>query len=402
MKIVMVSNLYGDNARGGAERIVAAEAEALTALGHEVVVVRGVESEKQKVESAGAKAESGKLISYSPPNYYFYTALERHGLVSRFFWHLADIFNAASARKLRGIIEREKPEVVHTHNLMGLGFMIPRMLRQLGVHHVHTVHDVQLLHPSGLLVAADRLSPAQRVYVGLIRRLMGSPNVVFFPSQFLADLHDRFGFFPQSKKVVLRNPSPQAVDAPRPLPEQKTFLFAGQLEQHKGIDQLLDVWGEFSSNSHPGVGRDPEKKTSLEIAGAGSLASAVQEQAKKMPNVKVLGKLEVEQMSAALSRAAFTVMPSRVIENAPAVIMESHAAGTPVIAAAIGGIPELVREGETGFLFTPGDAADLRRALDHALANAAIWEKLSDNCRRFAQEHSRARHAEALVAVYKQ
>lgn len=401
MKIVMVSNLYGDNARGGAERIVASEVGALTDLGQEVVVVRGVESEKRKVESAGNKTESCRLISYLPPNYYFYTALERHGLVSRFFWHLADIFNAASARKLRSIIECEKPDAVHTHNLMGLGFMIPRMLRRLGLRHVHTVHDVQLLHPSGLLATADRLSLAQRVYVGLMRRLMGSPNVVFFPSQFLADLHDRFGFFPQSKKVVLRNPSPETVDAPRFVSEQKKFLFAGQLERHKGIDQLLDVWGEFSSNSHPGVGRDPEKNTSLEIAGAGSLASAVQEQAKKMANVKVLGKLNAEQMQAALLQAAFIVMPSRVIENAPAIIMESYAAGTPVIAAAIGGIPELVKEGETGFLFTPGDAQDLARAVEHALANAAIWEKLSNNCRRFAEEHSRRRHGDALVATYK-
>ncbi len=63
------------------------------------------------------------------------------------------------------------------------------------MRHVHTVHDVQLLHPSGLLAPhAGSVSVAQKIYTMLLRTLMGSPDVVHFPSAFLRGLHERNGF----------------------------------------------------------------------------------------------------------------------------------------------------------------------------------------------------------------
>lgn len=418
MKICLVSNLYGEFARGGAERIVEQEARALTAAGHDVVVVTGGPKRDvpkgvclpgepwlcpppggpEEIAAAyaaavrrAAKPGEPRVIRYHAPNLYFYPEGAKHGLVARFFWHLIDMTNAKSAATFESVLRLEKPDAVHTHNLMGLGFMIPAVLGKLRLRHVHTVHDVQLLHPSGLLPAVGRppflTRVAMAVYVTLTRRLMGSPAVVLFPSRFLADQHAKRGFFGRSKQVILPNPAPAV--SPCPTPSATGFLFAGQLETHKGVMTLLDAWAkkDFSAT--------------LEIAGTGMLDAAVRERAKALLDVRLLGKLDRQGMEAALGRASFVVVPSLVIENAPAVLMEASASGVPAVASASGGIPEIVTDGATGFLFAPGDAAALLAALRRAAALPA-GERAAFGARAvaYAARNGIASHVAALQEAY--
>ena len=391
MKILLVSNLFGRNAKGGAEKVVQAEAEALLGAGHEVKVVHGsYGSEKRESEFGGIPT-----VPYRPPQIFDYPELARHGQAARLAWHWLDIFNGGSARRLAEIVRREKPDVVHTHNLMGLGFMIPSRLKLLGVRHVHTAHDVQLLHPSGLLSAtSDPLGGglAQLVYIRLLRRLFGSPAAAIFPSLFLKDLHVRAGFFRSSRLELVRNPAPPAAAAvPRPA-GKPIFLFAGQVEEHKGILRLLEVWR-----------RSPLRNGAvLEIAGSGTLAGAVARAAADLPSVRLLGRLERPALYQALERAAFVVLPSLVIENAPTIIIEAMSRGIPAVAAATGGVPELVVDGQTGFLFRSGDDADLERALVRAWTElGAGWPALSASCRERAGQLTPEKHLAALLGIYR-
>lgn len=421
MKILYVSNLYGEDARGGAERIVAQEAEAFAAGGHDVVVVSGERKRDipkgvclpgepwlcpppgSEADVAAAYASAARRtatpgkprhILYHPPNVYFYADGARHGFLARFAWHLFDMFDPRSAAILRRIVALEKPDVVHTHNLMGLGFRTPGMLRAMGVRHVHTVHDVQLLHPSGLLPQSGRSSAAARfpqaVYVACMRRLFGSPDTVIFPSEFLRGLHARAGFFRRSRVEVLRNPAPDVALSPRPAPPSPSFLFAGQLEPHKGISFLLGAWAMWEDRGG----------ATLEIAGVGSLADEVRKRAESLSGVRVLGKLGREDMLLAFVRNAYLIVPSLVIENAPAAIMESFSRGTPAVAAAIGGIPELVEEGKTGFLFRPGDLGGAIDALRRAASALPAWSGYFERCMKKAQDMSLGAHVERLAALY--
>lgn len=422
MKVLLVSNLYGELARGGAERVVAQEAEALAAAGHDVVVVSGepkrdvpkgvcLPAEPWLCEPSGtpdqvaasyaaatarlARSGAPRAIRYHAPNLYFYPDGHGHGYATRLLWHLRDIFNGASAATLKRIVELERPDVVHTHNLMGLGFRIPAMLRGLGVRHVHTVHDVQLLHPSGLLPPSGRVGGAARLpqaaYEALMRRMFGSPAAVIFPSAFLRDAHVRAGFFRGSTLMVLRNPAPDVSLAARAVPTAPAFLFAGQLEAHKGVLFLLDVWARW----------DDRGEATLAIAGDGSLAPEVARRASSLPGVRLLGRLDREAMLEALSRAAYLAFPSLVVENGPAVIMESLSRGTPVVAAATGGVPEIVTEEGTGFLFPPGDADACLAALRRAAARIGTdWTSYYERCMRAAGAASLAKHVETLAAAY--
>lgn len=420
MKICLVSNLYGEFARGGAERVVEQEARALAQAGHDVVVVTGgpkrdvpkgvclpgepwlcpppgtseeVDAAYQSAIRRAAKPGEPRVIRYHAPNLYFYPEGGEHGFVTRFFWHVVDMTNAKSAETLGAILRLEKPDVVHTHNLMGLGFMIPSLLHRLGLRHVHTVHDIQLLHPSGLLPATGNPPLLSRLamvpYVALTRRLMESPDVVIFPSKYLRELHERRGFFQKSKSVVLPNPAPDVTARKATGTAKAVFLFAGQLEPHKGIRLLLDAWQrkDFSAT--------------LEIAGGGSLEDEVRTRAGSADDVRVLGRLDRQGMREALERASWIVVPSLVIENAPAVLMEASAAGVPAVAASAGGIPEIVRDGSTGFLFVPGDIERLLAALRRA-ATLRPEEHGSFGTRaaEYAGRNGMSRHLAVLLDTY--
>jgi len=404
MRIVYINNLYGELARGGAERVVEAEAKAMTEAGHAVLVVSagpkeiitaGVCSPENSAICAPAVTGTIRTLRLHQPNLYFYPEGERHNFLVRFIWHLFDMANWPAARNLRDLLRREKPDVVHTHNLMGIGFLTPRAIKRERIRHVHTVHDVQLLHPSGLLPARGRSlwwsRLAQLVYVIKMRWLMGSPEVVFFPSEFLLDLHVKNGFFPKSRRVVLRNPAAPAGSKERRFPEEPVFLFAGQLEPHKGIRLLIGAWESW-----------PEKnRSSLEIAGAGSLTQEIRKRAGERADVVMHGRLDHEPLSAAFRRASFYVFPSLVIENSPTAIIESLAAGTPVLAAATGGVPELVRDGENGFLFEPGDESGCLAVMKKAAAlSAATWQKMSVSARESVRDLAAEKHMKVLSDTY--
>ena len=173
MKICIITNVYPPYARGGAEQVVVKTVEGLLAAGHDVVVVTAA-PQGQHVW------REGRLTIYRlhPFNVFFYTDAHRHGVLVRAFWHLLDMFHVGSAKYVRRVLETEKPMVVHTHNLMGLGFLIPRVIRRLGIRHIHTVHDVQLAEPSGVILKKQahgfryRGWPSQ-IYCAIMKYLVG-------------------------------------------------------------------------------------------------------------------------------------------------------------------------------------------------------------------------------------
>lgn len=402
MKVLLANNLLGNESRGGAERVVMLEARGLREAGHETLLVSGlwgsdVPEGPVCVPGGGCGNEVREdidglpVLRYRPDVPYPYTELGSHGWTSRFLWHLSDIWNGRSAEMFEAIVRRELPDVVHTHNLMGLGFSIPSRLWRLGIRFVHTVHDVQLLHPSGLVPHCwhPRL-PHELAYVALMRWRMGSPDTVIFPSEFLRREHERYGFFRRSRCVVLRNPAPTVVE-PRADHEPGRFLFVGQLEPHKGVPELIEAWK--SANRRDG--------SVLRIAGDGSLRHEVDAAAAADPSLVALGRLGWRELRTEYRSAQWLVMPSLVTENAPSVLTEAFSFGLPALASSVGGVPELVREGETGLLFSPGDRQALIDALERAATvSAEEYGRLSSACSQVARGLAVRRHVEGLLDAY--
>ena len=93
-------------------------------------------------------------------------------------------------------------------------------------------------------------------------------------------------------------------------------------------------------------------------------------------------------------------MPSLCAENQPSVILEALAAGVPTVASRIGGIPELVLDGETGFLVDPGSVEDLVRVLRLCVEDPKRVRSMSAACRAVAEAHAAERIAEQVEGVY--
>ncbi|MDO8581577.1 MAG: glycosyltransferase [bacterium] len=216
MRICLISNLYPPYTRGGAERVVATIAKELQRAGHSVIVITTVPSFAANIKalaSGGFLHETVDGITVyriATANLFPYWTIGEHNVVMRFIWHVFDMFAFETAATVRRILRKEKADVVMTHNLKGIGFLVPRAIRRLGIRHIHTAHDVQLAVPSGLIFVRQKpvfiLLFLMQWYERLTRWLIGSPDVVVSPSQWLLDFYTERGFFSQSKKVVLHNP----------------------------------------------------------------------------------------------------------------------------------------------------------------------------------------------------
>jgi len=94
-------------------------------------------------------------------------------------------------------------------------------------------------------------------------------------------------------------------------------------------------------------------------------------------------------------------VPSECIEAFGRIIIESFALGVPVIGSRIGGIPELVVDGETGYTFEPGNAGDLRTKLEKLLGDEEQRVRFGCNARaRVEREMNQDAHYEGLMAIY--
>ncbi|MBA3245733.1 MAG: glycosyltransferase family 4 protein [Actinobacteria bacterium] len=145
-----------------------------------------------------------------------------------------------------------------------------------------------------------------------------------------------------------------------PLPETPTALFVGVLERYKAIDVLASAW--------PAV-RERVPEARLHVVGSGSLAAPVGE------GITWSRSLSTAEVAAALDEATLLVLPSRS-EGMGRVLVEAFCRGRGVVGSDVGGIPDLVHDGENGLLVEPGDVAALADALARVLGDPTLAERL--------------------------
>ena len=203
-------------------------------------------------------------------------------------------------------------------------------------------------------------------------RALRSARHVFCPSAYLRDVALRWGLDPE-RVSVLPNPAPQL--PPMPSREElrnelglagNVVVFAGRLGPQKALGVLLRALVQL-----PDV--------ALAVAGDGPERASLESTARELAldgRVSFLGAVSREQVLRLFRAADASVLPS-AWENFPHTVVEALAVGCPVIATAVGGVPEVVRDGENGLLVAPGDPAALGGAISRLFADAALRERLA-------------------------
>jgi len=154
---------------------------------------------------------------------------------------------------------------------------------------------------------------------------------------------------------------------PAPLPERPVALFVGVLERYKAVDVLADAW-RIAAPQVPGA--------TLHIVGRGTLREVPRRLAAELPErMRWTERLETADVARALDEATVLVLPSRS-EGLGRVVVEASCRGRGVVASRVGGIPDLVEDGESGILVPPGDTRALADALVRALTDRELAERL--------------------------
>jgi glycosyltransferase involved in cell wall biosynthesis len=220
--------------------------------------------------------------------------------------------------------------------------------------------------------------------------MTGVPEMVdrfIAPSRFLAGKLAE-GKIPAERIVTIPNFTP--LDAWPDAGERDYFLYFGRLLPEKGIDVLIRAAGKAGVSRCLIAGEGPEEENlrrEAERHGAG--------------RVEFTGFLGGDDFRRTVAGARFTVLPSRWYENLPFTVMESMAAGRPVVASDIGGIPEMVDDGHTGLLFPAGDEEALRLCIERLDSDAELRREMGRRGRMKAEKlYGSERHYEAVMEVY--
>ena len=174
------------------------------------------------------------------------------------------------------------------------------------------------------------------------------------------------GAEPTATFAAFMDLDPFLATEPAPLPERPVALFVGVLERYKAVDVLADAWRLVAP-------RVPE--ATLHIVGRGTLGGVAEQLVAYLPaQARWTESLPTAEVARALDEATVLVLPSRS-EGLGRVIVEAFCRGRGVVASHVGGIPDIVTDGETGILVAPGDAQALADALVRALTDRALAER---------------------------
>jgi glycosyltransferase involved in cell wall biosynthesis len=143
-------------------------------------------------------------------------------------------------------------------------------------------------------------------------------------------------------------------------------LFVGRLVQGKGVEYLIAAMERCSDQQLVVVGDGPERRNLEKLAV-------------KMANVAFVGEVPSDRVTEYFQRARMFVLPS-LSEGSPNVVLEAMAHGVPVIATAVGGIPDLVNHGETGFLTQPGNISEIVQYVRKLADDEPLRRRLGNNC----------------------
>jgi glycosyltransferase involved in cell wall biosynthesis len=376
LRILFVHNAYQQ--RGGEDSVVDDEIQLLRENGHEVELYR---RDNHDI------ASMGKLAAVRDT-----------------------LWSARTVREVEAVLIRFRPDVIHTHNTFPL--ISPSLYWAAAKRHVpvvQTLHNFRLLCPQAMLLREGKVCEdcvgklpwrgvAHRCYRGSLPQSAALAGMLV--------LHRGLGTYANKitryialndfcREVFVRGglPANRLCVKPNFVSDpgvgsviRKGFLYVGRLSVEKGITTLAAALAEEPGQQCEVIGTGPE---------GGEIV--------RLPNVKMAGWQQGDYIAARMKNSLALVMPSLWYENFPRTLVEAFACGLPVIASRLGAMAALIRDGETGLLFEPGDARDLAAKLAWAQVHPDAMRGMGEAARwEYESKYTPQRNLEMLLAIYRE
>lgn len=295
-------------------------------------------------------------------------------------------FMRAVKNFLPRLIRRERVDVTH----VAFDYpTIPVGLRGLGsplvatVHHLHFLEALSMVRHKRRAIATTYLARQFMITRAEARLLRGADGVIAV-SDFTRSSILRLGLPSQRVDVVRQGIEPGGFSSCTPeafrsrfsLDDAPFVLYVGRLEPSKGIEYLISSFAEVR-RWHP-VAR-------LAVVGRGSPSYVAKLKRRSERGVVFTGYLDNDLLHSAYAGAAAVALPS-LMEGLGISLLEAMASSKPCVATTVGGVPEVVKAGETGLLVEPGSPPALARALVELLDDPERAMEMGERGRRLVEE----------------
>lgn len=327
------------------------------------------------------------------------------------------IYSREAEKKVRALIEKEKPDIVHAHNVYHhLSPSVLKASKDCGLPVVMTTHDLKLLCPAysmrlhgqvcedcrhfgrkALLrnrCMKDSLALSSLIYVestlhsvsGIYKKNL---DALVSPSRFMIGKFNEWGW---DGPPLYHVPNFADIQEIRPqFSPGRHFVYFGRLSPEKGLHTLVTAAAKAN--------------VPLKLIGSGPMEVELRQLAEELhAEVSFPGFMNGAQLWQAVGESRAVVLASECYENAPLTILEAYACGKPAIGANIGGISELIVQGRTGELFPSGNSDMLADALRQYAnyTDAEIEAQGREAHALVSARYTRSAHIAGLTNVYEQ
>lgn len=392
MRILHINDSY--ECVGGAETYIKSVKKLLEDEGHEFFYF-GV-SEKQEIKKK---------------NLFVYKDKFRRGPKKYFLWCY---FNPVLYHDLKNWIESVKPDVIHIHNNGKFTSTIQMVLNKFDVPKVQTVHDTTIVCPTALSIQPNGhlcdggfgLKCPKNKCISIFRYLY--EKVPYQLKQYLIKNNIDYFITPSKalKKYLEKNDFKNVSYLPNfidfnnfhldPIEtEDYNLLYVGRLKFEKGLQNIINIMPNII-DSYPScilnvAGDGPDKEKFLKMSKELNIEN----------NVKFYGKVNWKKLKSLYQKATVIVVPSIWFEAFGLVVLESMAFGKPVIASKIGGLPELILNGKTGFLVKPNDSVEIKDKIFKILSNKKLALNMGKNAKKICfKKYGPKIHYKKLMEIY--
>lgn len=319
------------------------------------------------------------------------------------------IFNPFSYLKLNELLKEFKPDIIHLHNIFSQ--VSPSILLHLkNTPTIMTIHSCELICPNILMLFPSKSRNICKTGFGKnCRKCIG---IKYYYHKFKFAIHKRLlrnvdTFIPVSKfiKDIVKKggyKTIQTIYAGIKLLEysrmgkENNLLYVGRLSREKGVEYLLKAMPLIIKKIpmvHLDIVGDGDEKYKLEI---------LSKELKLEKNVTFIGSVSYNKVEEYYKKANIIIVSS-ILPDAFALIgPEAMSAGRPVIASNVGGIPEWLDDGKTGFLVDPGNSEQIAGKVIKLFSDRKLLEQMGKNARKRAEQFSIEKHVIEIENIYKE